>query len=94
MQTSSPECTPCKPWFVYILQCSDGTFYTGCSTDTQARLKRHNAGKGAKYTRTRRPCRLVYEATVQGQSEALKLERRIKKLSRAKKLLLIGDLPC
>lgn len=80
-----------QPWFVYILKCSDSTFYTGCSTDVEARAKVHNAGKGAKYTRPRRPCYVVYQTRCKGRSEALKLEHRIKRLTRAKKEALIQE---
>ncbi len=76
--------------FVYILECSDRTLYTGWTNNMEKRLQEHNEGKsGAKYTRGRRPVRLVYRELCPTKSDALKRERDIKKLSRAQKLLLI-----
>ncbi len=76
--------------FVYILECSDGTLYTGWTNNMEKRLKEHNEGtNGAKYTRGRRPVRLVYREPCPAKSDALKREREIKRLSRAQKLLLI-----
>jgi len=76
-------------WYIYILECSDGTLYTGITTDVNRRLLQHNSGKGAKYTRARLPVvlRAVFEA--QNRSEASKEEYRIKKLSRQEKLKLL-----
>ncbi len=77
-------------YFVYILKCSDTTLYTGITTDLKRRLHEHNhTDKGAKYTKIRRPVTLVYEKVCENKSAALKEEHRIKKLSRAKKLVLI-----
>jgi predicted GIY-YIG superfamily endonuclease len=78
------------PWFVYILQCADGTLYTGITTDVDARLARHQAGKGARYTRGRAPLRCVYRESVCGKSAALVREYEIKGLSRKAKLTLIS----
>jgi putative endonuclease len=76
--------------FVYILECSDTTLYCGWTNNLQKRLEEHAAGKaGAKYTRGRRPVRLVYREPCPTKSDALKREREIKRLSRAGKLLLI-----
>ena len=73
-------------WFVYILRCVDNTLYTGITTDLKRRLFEHNeTKKGAKYTRCRRPCRLVYHSSWAGRSEAAKEEYRIKKLTRREK---------
>ncbi len=80
-----------KPSYVYILRCSDGTLYTGWTTDLEARINSHNSGSGAKYTRSRRPVSLVYCEEVSDRSAALKREAAIKKLSRSKKLELIGS---
>ncbi len=76
-------------WVVYILECSDGTLYTGITNDLDKRIKAHNSGTGAKYTRSRCPVilRIFWESP--NRSEASKLEYAIKKLSRKKKLLLI-----
>jgi putative endonuclease len=77
-------------FFCYILECSDGTYYTGWSTDPQRRLKEHNSGSGARYTRSRRPVQLVYQEELPDKKAALKRERAIKALSRPKKLKLAG----
>jgi putative endonuclease len=77
-----------KTWFVYIVECSDGTLYTGIAVDVQARIKIHNAGLGAKYTKPRRPVTLLYTEEHSNQSEATKREYAIKKLSRRQKLEL------
>ena len=78
-------------YFCYILECSDGTFYTGWSTDPQRRERQHNAGRGARYTRDRRPVRLVYVEELPDKPSALRRELRIKRLPREKKLKLIAD---
>lgn len=75
--------------YVYILTCSDGTLYTGWTTDLAERLAAHQAGRGARYTRTRRPVKLVYQETCPDRSSAMKRESAIKKLTRAKKLALL-----
>ena len=75
--------------YVYILECRDGSLYTGWSTDPEKRLREHNEGKGAKYTRSRRPCELVYVEAFDTKSEALKREAAIKRLSRDDKSKLI-----
>ena len=76
--------------YVYIVECADGTLYTGWTTHLEQRLSRHNAGAGAKYTRARRPVRLVYYETMPQKSEALRREAAIKHLTRAQKLTLIS----
>ena len=78
-----------KQWLVYILQCGDGTLYTGITDDLPHRLEMHRAGKGAKYTRGRSPLTLVYLENADSYSEALKREYRIKQLPRVEKLKLI-----
>jgi putative endonuclease len=78
-------------YYCYILECSDGTFYTGWSTDPQRRERQHNAGRGARYTRDRRPVRLVYVEQLPDKPSALRRELRIKRLPREKKLKLIED---
>jgi putative endonuclease len=75
-----------KKWFVYILECSDGTLYTGITTDINRRLNQHNTGKGAKYTCGRRPVVLLDSFTVESKSIALKEEYHIKQLSRKEKI--------
>ena len=80
---------------VYILRCADGTLYTGWTNDIMRRLKAHNEGTGGKYTRVRRPVRLVYAEICADKSAALKREAAIKKLSRQKKLRLCEEFsPC
>ena len=74
-----------KKWFLYILKCSDGTFYTGITDDVARRLADHNAGKGAKYTRGRGPVTLGFCKELPNKSEALKEEYRIKQLPRLAK---------
>ncbi|MQS75103.1 GIY-YIG nuclease family protein [Companilactobacillus halodurans] len=76
-------------YFVYILLCSDQTFYTGTSNDVKKRVATHNAGKGAKYTKTRRPVKLMYQEKLANKSQALKREIAIKKLSRQQKESLL-----
>ena len=76
-------------WFVYILRCSDGTLYTGITTDVEKRFAAHSSGKGAKYTRGRGPLELVYCDECGDHSAALKREVQIKKLSREEKEKLI-----
>ncbi len=77
-------------WYVYIVECSDGTLYTGISTDVERRILTHNKGKGAKYTKTRLPVVLRAYFKVKDRSEASKEEYRIKQLTREEKLKLIN----
>lgn len=72
-------------WFLYILECSDGSLYTGITTDLTRRTQRHNDGKGARYTRTRRPVKLVYYETCENRSAALIREAAVKALAPSKK---------
>jgi putative endonuclease len=72
-------------WLVYLLRCSDNSLYCGITTDIKKRVSAHNAGRGAKYTRARRPVHVVYTESAEGKSEALKREYTIKKLSKTKK---------
>lgn len=78
------------PYFCYIVECADGTFYTGWTTDPTRREKQHNAGRGARYTRVHRPVRLVYVEPQPDMVTAMKRERAIKALPRAKKQALIS----
>ena len=75
---------------VYMLLCRDGTLYTGMARDALAREKVHNAGRGAKYTRSRLPVKLVYREAAPDRSAALRREAEIKKLTRREKLELIA----
>jgi putative endonuclease len=76
--------------FVYIVQCIDGTLYTGYAKNVAQRVAMHNAGKGAKYTQSRRPVSLQASWSFQSKGEALRAEHAIKRLSRAQKLRLCG----
>lgn len=76
-------------WHVYILRCRDKSLYTGISIDVEARILKHNAGKGAAYTRSHLPVVLVWTETAKSESAAKKREAQIKKLTRLQKLSLI-----
>ena len=78
-------------WWVYILRCADGTFYTGCTNDVERRCAVHNSGKGAKYTKGRRPVAVVYREACADKSEALRRECAVKKLDRKGKITLISS---
>lgn len=78
-------------WYVYIVECKDGSFYTGISTNVEQRIKDHDCGKGAKYTRGRGPVQLVYQCGFNDRAEASKEECRIKKLARQGKVKLIAS---
>ena len=75
--------------YTYILQCCDGTYYTGWTNDLNKRVKAHNMGKGAKYTKGRAPVQVVYCESHEKKEDALRREREIKKLTRAMKKSLI-----
>lgn len=77
-----------KQWGVYILECGDGSLYTGCTNHLEHRLEAHRSGKGAKYTRGRGPLTLRYWSSCSNCSEALRREIEIKALSREEKLSL------
>lgn len=77
-------------WYVYIVECADGTLYTGIATDPAARAALHNRGRGAKYTRGRRPVVLVYQEAAGDRAAALRREYQIKRLPAAAKRRLIG----
>jgi putative endonuclease len=78
-------------FFVYILRCRDGTFYTGYTPDLERRLELHNSGKGARYTRSRRPVTLVWSREYRYFKRAFLAELKIKKLKRRQKESLIGE---
>ncbi len=80
-------------WHVYILRCRDKSLYTGISTDIEARLLKHNAGKGAAYTRSRKPVQLVWSKACKTESSARKQENKIKRWSKAKKEEFLRLLP-
>lgn len=72
-------------WFLYIIRCKGGVLYTGITIDIQRRFKQHESGKGAKFLRGKAPLELVYQKKIGNQSEALKMEVHVKKLSKQKK---------
>jgi putative endonuclease len=77
-----------RPYYVYILECSDGSLYTGCTNQVARRLSLHNAGRASRYTRTRLPVSVCYIEQVGGRGDALKREAEIKKLPRTEKIRL------
>ncbi|MBN2126868.1 MAG: GIY-YIG nuclease family protein [Candidatus Diapherotrites archaeon] len=79
-------------YFVYLLECRDKTFYCGYTNDLNKRITIHNQGKGAKYTKPRRPVKLIYFEKFENKNSALKRENEIKKLSRKEKELLVNFL--
>lgn len=78
-----------KQNYTYMLRCSDGTFYIGWTNDLEKRLKAHNEGKGAKYTKSRRPVELVYFEAFSTKQEAMSREFHLKQLSRKEKEQLL-----
>lgn len=78
-------------FYCYILECADGSYYTGWTTDPERRLRQHNAGRGARYTKARRPVQMVYVEVQPDRSTAQKREIKIKKLSRAQKEELLKN---
>lgn len=81
---------PATAWVVYILRCRGGSLYTGITTDPDRRLKQHNAGTASRYTRSKRPVKMIYREEQPTRSDALKREAAIKRLTRAAKLKLIA----
>ncbi len=82
-----------KLWSLYILECSDGSLYTGVTNDLERRVEQHNAGTASKYTRVRRPVVLVYHEVCGTRTAALVRECRVKELPRKEKVKLIGQMP-
>ena len=77
-------------WYVYVVRCVDATLYTGVARNLPARIAQHNAGRGAKYTRGRRPVTLVYQEAVTDRGAALRREHQIKRLAPKAKRALIA----
>jgi len=77
--------------YVYVLECADGTYYTGYTTDVERRVAEHDAGDGAKYTRGRTPVSLVHVETFDSRSAAMSREHEVKTYSRARKQGLVAD---
>jgi len=83
---------PASPWYLYIVSCSDGSLYTGITTDVERRVLEHNDGpNGARYTRAKRPVTLCFTMPFPSRSEASKAEHKVKKLSRSQKERLISN---
>ena len=78
-------------WYVYMLRCSDGSLYTGCTDDIERRFSCHNSGKGAKYTRSRLPVTLVYQEECADKAAALRREYAIKQLKKPQKEAMITE---
>ena len=76
--------------FVYLLRCSDGTIYTGWTLDVERRVRTHQLGRGARYTRARRPVTLIYQERLPSRRAAMRREIAIKRMSRPRKLALAG----
>jgi putative endonuclease len=77
-------------WFIYVLLCQDGSLYTGCSDDVERRFAQHQSRKGAKYTRSHKPVRILHSEEFATKSEALKREAEIKGWSRQQKFERLG----
>ena len=80
---------PEKPWLLYILKCSDNSFYTGITNDITRRLKMHSNGKASRYTRTRRPIELLYQESCKSRTQAMVRECAVKAFSRKEKEKLV-----
>jgi putative endonuclease len=89
-EEKSAESNKDKNHYIYIIECSDGSYYTGYTTDVERRVEEHNSGEGAKYTRGRRPVKLRYQEAFKSRSLAQKREYQIKKLPRSKKEELVN----
>ncbi len=88
---SNPTLTAIHMYVIYILECADGTLYSGITTDLPRRVREHNgSARGARYTRSRRPVALVYAEAAANRSDALRAEARLKRLARAEKLAVIN----
>ena len=79
-----------KPWFVYMVRCADSSLYTGITKNVTRRCQQHNAGIASRYTRSRRPVRLVYQEAAASRSSALKREVAIKAMTKREKEAMIG----
>ena len=80
-------------WYLYLVRCADDTIYTGISSDVQARIDKHNSGRGAKYTQARLPVRLIYSESQPNRISAMKREIEVKKWGRKRKENLASDFP-
>jgi len=89
MKTTLKKLARKSKYWIYIVQCRDGTYYTGYTNDLEGRIALHNSGHGAKYLRKKLPVTLVYAKEYHYYKNALRAERRVKNLTRAQKLNLI-----
>jgi putative endonuclease len=80
-------------WYVYLLRCSDGSLYCGTTTDLERRVQEHNEGIGSRYTRSRRPVRLVWSSLALSKSDAYSEEYRIKRLNKEAKEVIVDQEP-
>jgi len=80
---------PKAPWHLYVAECADGSYYTGIAKDVQKRIEAHNSGKGAKYTATRGPVKLLFQEPQASYSTALRREYQVKSLPKKRKVLFI-----
>ena len=90
---NSPACSTLTHHYVYILRCSDGTLYTGYTTDPKRRLEQHNSGKASKYTRGRLPVTIAYLEGASTVGEALRREKEVKRMTRIQKNRLLSQSP-
>jgi len=84
--TDPPKSNPTPIWHLYLIECVDGSYYTGVTTDVERRYSQHVIGKGARYTRSHKPMRLLASRAVGSRSEALKAELAVKRLPKEEKL--------
>lgn len=89
MPLQDPDNLGAPAFYLYVLECADGTWYTGYTVDVDERVRAHNAGAGAKYTRSRLPVRLLAQATYATKHEAMSAEYRFKRLTRRQKERLV-----
>jgi putative endonuclease len=92
MQLSPLECEGKTPFYVYIILCVDGSFYTGYTKNMEARARLHASGKGARYTKTHKPQKVAYVESFDSRVKAMKREREIKKMTHQQKLNLANSL--
>lgn len=78
------------PWFLYLIECADGSIYTGIATDVTARFEKHSSGKGARYTRSRKPLAVLASFELAGRAEASRAEYWVKRLSAMEKRALVA----
>ena len=90
-ESSSRRRVKKEPWFLYILECNDGSLYTGITKDIKRRLKEHSDGRASRFTRTRRPVKLLYHEPCAGRTKALVRECRVKAFNKKRKLTLIQE---